>query len=108
MEVVPQIRSQFHGDVKAILYPADRENLPVLNPGSGFGINLDKTSDTFKEFDFKLYCAFPNILRDNWVHAWPTYRFIPFHYRKQWFLTLAVSTDISLDIKQTKNLFSLL
>lgn len=65
MEVVPQIRSQFHGDVKAIIYAADRENLSVLNPGGGFGFNLDKTSDTFKEFDFKLYCAFTDILRDN-------------------------------------------
>lgn len=91
MDVVPSVNSQFDKEVEAILNAVGREKLLVLNPGSGFHFNVDKTSDTYEDFDCTLFVAFEDILKNNWEHAWPTYRFIPFHYKKKWFLTLAVS-----------------
>lgn len=91
MEIVLGWSLKFASSVNAILSSADRENLPVLNPGPG--VYVDKTSVTWFRFLHDLSQAIPNILREGWVHEWPTYRFIPAHFKERWFLILAVSTD---------------
>ena len=52
MEIVPGWSLKFASSVNAILSSADRENLPVLNPGPG--VYVDKTSVTW----FRFYMIF--------------------------------------------------
>ncbi|KAL0730373.1 hypothetical protein Bca4012_026466 [Brassica carinata] len=87
MSVVPGYSTRIENSVNAIQSHANRENLPLLNPGPGD--LLDKTIPTWFRFLSDLSLVIPPILIDGWVYAWPTYRSIPDHIKELWFLQLA-------------------
>ena len=91
MSIVPGWSLKFSCSVNAILSTANGESLAVLDPG--LGVYIDKTYVTWFRFLHDLLQAIPEILRKGWVHEWPTYCFIPAHFKEPWFLILAVSTD---------------
>ncbi|CAN8321136.1 unnamed protein product [Cochlearia groenlandica] len=86
MSIVPPYTSNFASMVNAIHNMQDRDNLPLLNPGPN--VWCDKTTVTWFRFLHDLSQAIPDILREGWVHAWPTYRFIPDDVKGRWFLKL--------------------
>jgi hypothetical protein len=91
MPIVPHWSISMETWVNAIQRSENRENLPDLNPGPG--LPVDKTAVTWFKFLHNLWMAIPDILRAGWVHEWPTYRFIPDHFKERWFFILAVSTE---------------
>ncbi|KAL0730290.1 hypothetical protein Bca4012_026383 [Brassica carinata] len=83
MSVVPGYSTRIENSVNAIQSYANRENLPVQNPGPGD--LLDKTTPTWFRFLSDLSLVIPSILIDGWVYAWPTYRSITDHIKERWF-----------------------
>ncbi|CAL9237993.1 unnamed protein product, partial [Arabidopsis halleri] len=87
MDVVPHIDLKFVGDVLAIIIADGRENLPILNPGVGYGLTKPplrgSSSITISPSRLQRYS------KDNRHHEWPTYRLIPEDVKRRWFKLLA-------------------